>query len=70
MGYVSRKVLGQYDLFLPPDDDGLLYFVGPNVVPVERRCGSGVRDFRLWLSLHEVAHRVAVRLGAVAPAPT
>ena len=32
----SRKVLGQYDVFLPPDDDGLLYFVGPNVVEVER----------------------------------
>src|SRR5205823_4824082 len=58
MGYVSRKVLGQYDLFLPPDDDGLLYFVGPNVVQVERRMRFRRRDFRLWLSLHEVAHRV------------
>jgi coenzyme F420 biosynthesis associated uncharacterized protein len=51
-------VLGQYDLFLPPDDDGLLYFVGPNVVQVERRMRFRRRDFRLWLSLHEVAHRV------------
>ncbi len=58
MGYVSRKVLGQYDLFLPPDDDGLLYFVGPNVVAVERRLRFRRRDFRLWLSLHEVTHRV------------
>lgn len=58
MGYVSRKVLGQYDLFLPPDDDGLLYFVGPNVVQVERRMRFRRRDFRLWISLHEVAHRV------------
>ena len=58
MGYVSRKVLGQYDLFLPPDDDGLLYFVGPNVVQVERRMRFRRRDYRLWLSLHEVAHRV------------
>jgi coenzyme F420 biosynthesis associated uncharacterized protein len=58
MGYVSRKVLGQYDLFLPPDDDGLLYFVGPNVVAVERRMRFRRRDFRLWLSLHEVTHRV------------
>src|SRR4051812_42962613 len=37
LGYVSKKVLGQYDVFLPPDDDGLLYFVGPNVAEVERR---------------------------------
>jgi coenzyme F420 biosynthesis associated uncharacterized protein len=58
LGYLSRKVLGQYDLFLPPDDDGLLYFVGPNVVSVERKFGFPERDFRLWLALHEVAHRV------------
>jgi coenzyme F420 biosynthesis associated uncharacterized protein len=58
MGYVSRKVLGQYDLFLPPDDEGILYFVGPNIVAVERRLRFRPRDFRLWLSLHEVAHRV------------
>jgi coenzyme F420 biosynthesis associated uncharacterized protein len=58
MGYVGRKVLGQYDLFLPPDDDGLLYFVGPNVAGVERRFRFPRRDFRLWLSLHEVCHKV------------
>src|SRR2546422_3964750 len=26
LGYVSRRVLGQFDVFLPPDDDGLIYF--------------------------------------------
>src|SRR6266508_3350661 len=44
MGYVSRKVLGQYDLFLSPDDEGLLYFVGPNVAAVERRLRFKPRD--------------------------
>jgi coenzyme F420 biosynthesis associated uncharacterized protein len=58
LGYVSRKVLGQYDAFLPPDDDGLLYFVGPNLVEVERRFRLPRRDFRLWVSIHEVTHRV------------
>jgi coenzyme F420 biosynthesis associated uncharacterized protein len=58
MGYVARKVLGQYDLFLPPDDDGLLYFVGPNVAGIERRFRFQRRDFRMWLCLHEVCHRV------------
>ena len=58
LGYLGRRVLGQYDLFLPPDDDGLLYFVGTNVVSVERRFGFPQRDFRLWIALHEVAHRV------------
>jgi coenzyme F420 biosynthesis associated uncharacterized protein len=58
MGYVSRKVLGQYDVFLPPDDDGLIYFVGPNVAEAEHRFSLPQRDFRLWISLHEVTHRV------------
>jgi len=58
LGYVSRKVLGQYDVFLPPDDDGLLYFVGPNVVEAERRFGLPPLDFRLWIAIHEVTHRV------------
>jgi coenzyme F420 biosynthesis associated uncharacterized protein len=58
LGYLGRKVLGQYDLFLPPDDRDLVYFVGPNVVELERRYRFGRRDFRLWLALHEVTHRV------------
>jgi coenzyme F420 biosynthesis associated uncharacterized protein len=58
LGYVSRKVLGQYDAFLPPDDDGLLYFVGPNLIDVERRFRLPPRDFRLWVAIHEVTHRV------------
>ncbi|HJU57668.1 MAG TPA: zinc-dependent metalloprotease [Actinomycetota bacterium] len=58
LGYVSRKVLGQYDAFLPPDDDGLLYFVGPNLIDVERRFRLPPRDFRLWVTIHEVTHRV------------
>ena len=58
MGYVSRKVLGQFDLFLPPDDDGLIYFVGPNVAETEQRFRFDKRDFRMWLALHEVTHRV------------
>jgi coenzyme F420 biosynthesis associated uncharacterized protein len=58
LGYVSRRVLGQYDAFLPPDDEGLLYFVGPNVAEVEQRFALRPRDFRLWISIHEVTHRV------------
>jgi coenzyme F420 biosynthesis associated uncharacterized protein len=58
VGYLGRKVLGQYDLFLPPDDRDLLYFVGPNMLEIERRYRFPPRDFRLWLALHEVAHRL------------
>ena len=58
LGYVSRKVLGQYDVFLPPDDEGLLYFVGPNLAGMERQYRLRPEGFRLWLALHEVTHRV------------
>jgi len=58
LGYMGRRVLGQYDMFLPPDDDGLLYFVGANVIGVERRFQLPEREFRLWISAHEVTHRL------------
>jgi len=58
LGYVARRVLGQFDVFLPPDDDGLIYFVGPNLLDVERSFGLPARDFRLWVAIHEVTHRV------------
>jgi coenzyme F420 biosynthesis associated uncharacterized protein len=58
LGYMGRRVLGQYDMFLPPDDDGLLYFVGANVIGVERRFRLPEREFRLWIAAHEVTHRL------------
>ena len=51
-GYLSRKVIGQYDLF----GSGRLYFVGPNVIEVERRADVDPDDFRLWVALHEITH--------------
>jgi coenzyme F420 biosynthesis associated uncharacterized protein len=57
LGYVSRKVLGQVDVFLPPDDEGLIYFVGPNIAEAELRYELPPHDFRLWIALHEVTHR-------------
>ena len=65
LGYVSRRVLGQYDAFLPPDDEGLLYFVGPNVAEVEQRFLLPPRDFRLDRRPRGDPSR-AVRVGAVA----
>src|SRR5439155_21313566 len=58
LGYLGHRVLGQYDMFLPPDDDGLIYFVGANVDGVERKFRFPAREFRLWISLHEVTHRL------------
>src|SRR5919106_1300940 len=73
LGYVSRRVLGQYDLLVPERTPSLprrrgrsssggregavLYFVAPNIVETERRFGFVPRDFALWVALHEVTHR-------------
>jgi coenzyme F420 biosynthesis associated uncharacterized protein len=61
LGWMSTRVLGQYDLLLiedeDPDEQDLVYYVGPNILSVEKRFGFPPREFRLWLALHEVTHR-------------
>ncbi len=55
LAYLSGKVLGQYEVF--GNNPGKLLLVAPNVVAVERKLGANPRDFRLWVSIHEVTHR-------------
>jgi coenzyme F420 biosynthesis associated uncharacterized protein len=55
LGYLSGRVLGQYEVF--STDPGQLLLVAPNIVDVERRLNADPRDFRLWVCLHEVTHR-------------
>jgi coenzyme F420 biosynthesis associated uncharacterized protein len=58
LGYVGQRVLGQYDLPLPgPDAEGRVFYVVPNIVGTERKHGFRPGDFRLWIALHETAHR-------------
>ncbi len=61
LGWMSQRVLGQYDLLVigddRPEDQDLVYFVGPNLLSLEKRFGFPPREFRLWLALHEVTHR-------------
>lgn len=59
LGYLARRVLGQYDLSLfSPDPDvlGALYFLEPNISNVQRQLGVNDEDFRLWITLHETTH--------------
>ena len=37
--------------------DDAVYYVGPNVLGLEKRYAFRPRDFRLWIALHEVTHR-------------
>ncbi len=61
LGFMSSKVLGQYDVLVVTDDGAheadVVYYVGPNVLSLEKRFGFPPREFRLWLALHEVTHR-------------
>ncbi|MBS1846695.1 MAG: zinc-dependent metalloprotease, partial [Actinobacteria bacterium] len=61
LGWMSRRVLGQYDLLViedeNPEDQDIVYFVGPNVLSLERRFAFPPEEFRLWLALHELTHR-------------
>jgi coenzyme F420 biosynthesis associated uncharacterized protein len=41
----------------PGSPEGRVWYVVPNVVSTERRHGFRPRDFRLWIALHETAHR-------------
>ena len=62
LGWMSTRVLGQYDMLVieneNPDDQDLVYYVGPNVLALEKRYGFPPREFRLWIALHEVTHRM------------
>lgn len=70
LGYISRRVLGQYDLLVPETPgrstsrrhrratgDASLYFVGPNMVETEQNLAFVPEDFALWVAVHEVTHR-------------
>ena len=56
LAYLSSAILGQYDPFT--GDHGTLLLVAPNVLQVERTLKVPPSDFRLWVCLHEVTHRV------------
>ena len=60
LGWLSGKVLGQYEAL---SDPGRLLLVAPSIVDVEQSLELESRDFRLWVCLHEETHRV--QFGAV-----
>lgn len=58
LGFLSGKVLGQYELFTTDGRAPRLLLVAPNVVHVEQELRVAPPDFRLWVCLHEETHRV------------
>jgi len=61
LGWMSTRVLGQYDLLVVeeenPQDQDIVYYVGPNVLSIEKQFAFPPEEFRTWLALHEVTHR-------------
>jgi coenzyme F420 biosynthesis associated uncharacterized protein len=64
LGYLAQRVLGQYDLLVPEETNGAgapavdaVYYVGANVIGLEKRFAFRPHDFRLWIALHELTHR-------------
>lgn len=61
LGFLARRVLGQYELVLPTsdgDDGDTVLFVGPNLLKMERDHAFRPDDFRFWVALHECTHRL------------
>lgn len=61
LAYMATRVLGQYDILIDDEldeDQDLVSYVGPNIVAVEEQYGFAPSQFRLWLALHEVTHRL------------
>ncbi len=62
LGWMSGRVLGQYDLLVIEDEDpeeqDLVHYVGPNILALEKKFAFPPREFRQWLALHEVTHRM------------
>jgi putative hydrolase len=64
MGYVSRRVLGQYEVvILDPQAQPRLLFVGPNLDDAARQLPADPDELLRWVALHEVTH--AVQFSAV-----
>src|SRR5687767_1938845 len=57
MGYMSTRVLGQYDVsLLGADTDPRLLFVGPNLAGAVRDLDVDADAFGRWICAHELTH--------------
>ncbi len=62
IGFMSHRVLGQFDTGLPALDHGDLYLVVPNVEAFAADHALDVRQARLWAAGHEVIHHAVLAL--------
>ncbi len=58
LGWLSGKVLGQYEALVPPGGTPRLMLVAPNITQVAETLAVDEQDFQFWVCLHEETHRV------------
>lgn len=57
IGYLSNKVLAQYDLLIPENQDAMLYFIEENIQARQKMLEVDGGIFRFWITMHELAHK-------------
>jgi coenzyme F420 biosynthesis associated uncharacterized protein len=58
-GYLSQRVLGQYEFALvDPEAPARLLFVAPNIAAAARRLDADPEQLLTWIAFHEVTHGV------------
>ena len=57
VGFMSHRVLGQFDAGIPSGEDSSVSFVVPNVEAFAGDHDLDPRQARLWVALHEVTHQ-------------
>lgn len=58
LGWMSGKVLGQYEALVAPGKDPRLLLNAPTMLSVANELDVDQRDFFLWVCLHEETHRL------------
>ncbi len=57
VGFMSQRVLGQFDVGLPAADGATLYYVMPNIAAFAADHSLDPGQTRLWVAMHEVTHQ-------------
>jgi putative hydrolase len=57
VGFLSHRILGQFDIGLPTAEANDLFLVVPNVEAFALDNNLDPRQVRLWVALHEVTHQ-------------
>ena len=67
IGFLSTRILGQFDIGMPSADAKALYFVVPNIEDFASSNHLDAKQVRLWIALHEVTHHAEFSVPWVRP---